>query len=400
MDTAGRWQWAELFDDVIYNDNKDGKMLRQMKDVLNSIAQMTVLTESHVAFCSDVSSETDGFSKAVIYDHDEKKIVANFKSKEHRQLTFYRTDNPDLFVIAQCKKPAGEFGIDSALLISSRNFQAKEEFSWENDNIFSDSDNNCVYIDNPLRSRSTQFPCLSLNIEFQNFGQQTARFTIYHHYTHQKIRGIALKITNFYNINPIGGIVYYKPARVYLKSACTFEDKLIIGYCRDEENKISNTFWRTKFSLIILDTHLKKQRTTNVKHIITRLHYIPEKKLIIGWATDDKNILYIFNDKLKYQIIRTPSPISDIAIFKDGQSKILFENAKMEFLEKFINNDYFKKYVEEIENSIKTGIPTDLTSMIVDYSFSGNIYSLLHSKPQSDKHTKSVSRLIKHRLSR
>jgi hypothetical protein len=68
---------------------------REINDSLGSIVSATILNEYRVAFCSPLNKE-NSISNAIIYDYNEKKIVAHYQSKKGSQIAFYRTTDPKL----------------------------------------------------------------------------------------------------------------------------------------------------------------------------------------------------------------------------------------------------------------------------------------------------------------
>lgn len=361
----------------------------EILDRLGSIISSTILTPSRIAFC--------GPSKAIIYDDHEKKIVAEYLSKEKLQIAFYRTSDPNIILCCNSnleiesseekKLTANKetsIKTNNVLLNPSTLKIGEESFDGLADNVICINEKK-IYIEKPFKGRnggSSTREKFDLNV----YITQTTRQDFFHIFfdttAYHDGHWIAMppfkvgywpSTTDFWQYTSFEG---------FLMSACCMDGLLILGcqtakrsdgFSRSPQKPFKLGFWD-----LCTTKKIKWCYSIELDHILEKLVYIPEKEIMIGLVKDtNKNLLYIFNKQLEYQIITMPQKIVDIAVFANGHNKILFENGKMLDLEKYINPGYYNKYLGAIDH---TKIPTDVLAIIKDYSFDSNRFSIFYPK--------------------
>ena len=403
---------------------------RHILNELGAINSITVLNESRVALCSKL----DLYSKAIIYDFDQHKVVAEYKSEKNCQLVFYRTDKEDLFIYfnqgQKIPEEAEDSSDDEAVskdpLMDSKAITALKRIffhipeepvflmnaktltpeaknvEWAADDAISIGiGEEGFFIDRPWRS----------SIEEKNFAQATA--IQYDFNAVLKPIGenhlFRISYNKFDEMNAAESDLplfcidsMIKPhndsqdesksgasvLRGLFISGCSIgnDEDLIIGYHTPYFEQMRGDSEKTKpFMIGVWDGQSPEafKKYIQLDHVIEKLLYLPEKELIIGLVRHDSPQFYIFDKSLKHQIINTNKSIADIAIFDQGNNKIAFMDGTVNDLEMYINPDYHEKYHNEIKETLDNeNIPAVLIPIITDYAGSKNCFSLFNTPKQ------------------
>jgi hypothetical protein len=375
---------------------------QRILEILGAIKISTILTPTRIAFCSPVN-QTTSTSNAVIYDTDEKKILAKYEGKKNKQIMFFRTSEPNIIVCAnsnlgdikEYKVPQNRFRdlsqdidhmsrdlhsinfiLDPGLIYPLTLQILMPPLEWLANNVFIIDGTKFFVEQSRMRTKTYE---LDLDKPEHNI-IETNRSDYFYMCSNYSI--------NFSDLAYCGKHEY-KKFDANMISARLMDNQLMLG-C--PKAKYSNGFQINTFKLGSWSVQKRKWiYTAELDDTIQKLTYIPEKEIAVGIVEKyHADYFYIFNKKMKYKIIKTESAIADIAIFDKDESLILFTNGKMQALESYINPVYHNKYHAILDSELKS-LPKELVGIIEGYA--NNPFSMFNHKVNFSEKAKNFLKL-------